>query len=69
MPLEPVELEQVETVEAATEQLATAQARGQPFDRVLSHWGAAEVVDDGGERLANCFSFEDLLREIEAVMR
>jgi CheY-like chemotaxis protein len=51
--LAPVELVEVALAERACEALREAQAKGRPFDLVISHWGELEQAEYEGERLAN----------------
>ncbi|HLT36165.1 MAG TPA: SIR2 family protein [Enhygromyxa sp.] len=51
--LDPVAVTQVATAEQARDALLHARGREQPFDLVLSHWGADELVRHGDELLAN----------------
>lgn len=50
---EPVAVTRVETAEQARDALLDARTRAQPFDLVLSHWGANEAASWHGELLAN----------------
>lgn len=52
-PLEPVAVTQVATAEQARDALLDARSHDQPFDLVLSHWGADERRVLGNELLAN----------------